>query len=328
MNSAEYKDVRMRLLFEPSNVLAFMALAINGMLLFSALWLFSLNSLWAYVLSQFVFALHFNHCYLIVHEAGHQSLFSSRNANVIVGHIASIFAFIPFFTRRHEHNAHHLWSGTFKEPSTERALRTFANLQKRPRLVQFLNFCWRIWLPIFAINEHVKVWISTFKFSNSKSAFARKNLFSGIFLIFAYAAIGFTLESVIALYKMLPALVAYFVIIEFLNLPHHLDSKILPREKPISIWQQEECTKSFEALPWRLSFLLTFNFNLHIGHHYYPNLPWHELPDLQKKLEQMNPQYSQLQSEFSWHFEARKQPIQIAFKEYIDFQIENAKKTG
>jgi len=49
--------------------------------------------------------------FIIFHDCGHGSFFSSRRANEIVGFITGLVAFTPFFAWRHGHALHHSASG-------------------------------------------------------------------------------------------------------------------------------------------------------------------------------------------------------------------------
>jgi acyl-lipid omega-6 desaturase (Delta-12 desaturase) len=49
--------------------------------------------------------------FIIFHDCGHQSFFSSRRANEVVGFITGVLSFTPYFSWRYDHALHHASSG-------------------------------------------------------------------------------------------------------------------------------------------------------------------------------------------------------------------------
>jgi omega-6 fatty acid desaturase (delta-12 desaturase) len=49
--------------------------------------------------------------FIIFHDCGHGSFFPSQRANDIVGFIAGVFTFTPYYGWRHEHAIHHATAG-------------------------------------------------------------------------------------------------------------------------------------------------------------------------------------------------------------------------
>jgi fatty acid desaturase len=68
--------------------------------------------------------------------------------NVFAGHLASVFAFIPFASWRRIHGLHHVWTGwQDKDPTT-------ASLTPRHRgglTRAIVDIAWRCWLPLFSV---------------------------------------------------------------------------------------------------------------------------------------------------------------------------------
>jgi acyl-lipid omega-6 desaturase (Delta-12 desaturase) len=56
--------------------------------------------------------------FIIFHDCGHGSFFKSRKANHIVGSIAGILTFTPYFQWRYEHAVHHATSGDLDKRGT------------------------------------------------------------------------------------------------------------------------------------------------------------------------------------------------------------------
>lgn len=56
--------------------------------------------------------------YVLQHDAGHNSLFSTARCNLIAGHGLSIFTLTPFTVMQHNHNAHHAHLGDLDARAT------------------------------------------------------------------------------------------------------------------------------------------------------------------------------------------------------------------
>ena len=86
--------------------------------------------------------------FVLLHEAGHLTLFRSRTANVIAGHLAGFFALIPFASWRRVHGLHHLWTGwqdldPTTAPLVPRRLGTVERI--------LVDWAWKLWLPLFSV---------------------------------------------------------------------------------------------------------------------------------------------------------------------------------
>lgn len=102
----------------------------------------------AWVAGQIIFAVALVQWFILLHEAGHMTLFRYRALNVLAGHVASFFALIPFASWRRIHALHHVWTGwQDKDPTT-------ASLTPRPRTRlqrAVVDVAWRYWLPLFSV---------------------------------------------------------------------------------------------------------------------------------------------------------------------------------
>src|SRR5258708_4506012 len=73
----------------------------------SGLWLSTNESFWIWGGGRVVLALALLQWFVILHEAGHNTLFRTRRLNRLAGHVASVFALIPFHNWRRIHPPHH-----------------------------------------------------------------------------------------------------------------------------------------------------------------------------------------------------------------------------
>lgn len=316
MNREQFLSLKNSIRYCNNNFYSFMVILFNLGLFVISIIFFKLGGIF-YILSILLFSIQFNHAFLIVHECVHNSFFTNKHVNIIIGHIASIFAFLPFYARKKEHLEHHRTTLSFKEPSTQRALKTFDTTNKN--LLNLLNVFWKLWIPIFAINEHIQIWIMCFR----KSGISFK--ISAYFLMVVYGTIVYWIGFGSCLY-LLPALYLYFFLIEFFNLPHHIDAEIQAIDVPVSVWEQIKATKSCAPMPY-IGPPLLLNFNFHSAHHLFPSIPWYQLPSVNEMIAHQYPSlFSNYPSEIYEHLRLRKLSIHVVLRKYIDYQALSKKQ--
>ena len=86
--------------------------------------------------------------FVLLHECGHNTLFTRARANRLAGHLAGFFAFIPFGMWTHVHRQHHRWTGWQDlDPTTA----TLAPRHRTALTRRVVRFCWRSWIPLFSV---------------------------------------------------------------------------------------------------------------------------------------------------------------------------------
>jgi acyl-lipid omega-6 desaturase (Delta-12 desaturase) len=97
---------------------------------------------------QLLFAIAFLEWFVVLHEAGHHTLYRHRLANIMTGYLAGLFALIPFGAWCHIHARHHAWTGWQDMDATTATLvpRRLSAWEKVA-----INFAWKTWLPLFSI---------------------------------------------------------------------------------------------------------------------------------------------------------------------------------
>jgi len=269
-----------------------------------------------------VLALAMNQAYLIVHECGHGTFMPGRRLNLLLGHLFAVPALLPFHSRQNEHAVHHRMTGTFKEPSTERAMNRFR--VARPMVERIVAVCWRWWIPLFAINEHVMLWGlwgRTLAGIDARRHVLRWPPILALLLYVAAATVLFMLAPLAVTISLLAAVYLYMMLIEFFNLPHHLFSPIEDRGESVPYYEQVRYSKSCKPLPGPLAKWLTLNFNYHIAHHLYPYVPWMNLAEAHTTMARLAPQAGTLESEWALSREMRAKPIRIVFAKYYAQQM-------
>jgi acyl-lipid omega-6 desaturase (Delta-12 desaturase) len=124
------------------HTLAFMLALTAGLMLGSS------RALGANALGQALLAVAFVQAFVLLHEAGHNTLFAQRRMNRSIGHIAGLFALIPFHAWQRIHARHHRYTGWQDLDATTATLVPRAI---RPWERRVIDFAWRTGLPLFSV---------------------------------------------------------------------------------------------------------------------------------------------------------------------------------
>jgi fatty acid desaturase len=252
--------------------------AIAAALTGSGLWLASTGGWLAWAAGEGLLALGLVQWFVLLHEAGHGSLFRTRRLNVLTGFVAGFFSLLPFPVWRYVHNLHHKWTGWQDLDPTTAAL-VPRSLGRGERLVA--NVCWRWWIPLFATLYRVNNFWNAPRLLRLVSPSARRwrLLASLIASLIAYL----TIAAVVGLAKLAwltaPAMLLAFVIEEILLVSQHthLPMKLSGGRtvSPFPAMAQQPFTRSLR-LPRAASWFL-LHFDAHELHHMYPAVPGYRL---------------------------------------------------
>ena len=283
MEKAEYLEIRKHLSFEKPLWVTLLVVAVDVLLFGFALHLLAMEKVLPFLISQILLALFYFHNFALMHEAGHGNLHKTRWVNNLLGHCFSIFCFMPFFAWKHMHQGHHIWVGSINKDPGSRALKQLKSIGKIPLIYAI---AWRMWIPSSAIVQHAMLWLyprRIFKEEKKNKLVFYQSLFSVLFLLSAYVTLYRVFPQWITLSNFGLSIFLYFVITEMINIPHHVNMPHFyssPTRDKLHPWEQHISTRSC-YYPGFLSELIALNFNLHIEHHYFPNLPWYRLKKLQ-----------------------------------------------
>ena len=86
-------------------------LAASAAITAAGLWLSFSESAVVWGTGQILLGLAMVEWFVLLHECGHNTLFRSRTCNTVAGHVAGVFALIPFALWKHVHHLHHKWTG-------------------------------------------------------------------------------------------------------------------------------------------------------------------------------------------------------------------------
>jgi fatty acid desaturase len=301
----DYLAIR-RALPRRSSILASLAIvAVMSATMALAIWL-SRHSLLGLVSAQFLMAIVMFQGFGLLHECGHGNASDRNWVNVYLGHLASVFCFLPFYPWRYIHQAHHNLTGDLERDPTLDAVRRW---RKRGSVPLIVRLAWRSWIPLGAVVQHLVFWSYPITLLRGPSATRRQAvrcLTSIGFLVAAYATavafVGFD-----ALVRFLPAVAIYLVMVEMVNLPHHLGTETFTEKLPV--WEQWRATRSC-SYPPGLSDFLVLNFNLHTEHHLFPHLPWYQLRAANRLLAPALGRRYQEEVGIGWNLEYRRRDIQ------------------
>jgi fatty acid desaturase len=235
-----------------------------------------------YFVAQLLFVLVFFHNFAILHECGHGNCSRHEAVNTLVGHVASIFCFMPYFPWKYIHAEHHTWAGNVDKDPTLRLVRNYEKSQHAKNWV--IRVAWRTWVPLLALLQHVVFWTYPFVLLREGRLHGqrlRRSAISVLLLVGTYAALSWFFGSWFNLMTFGPALLIYLVVVELVNFPHHMGTRLFEnteRGGKLPLWQHNEVTRSCYYPPM-ISDLLFLNFNFHIEHHLFPDLPWFRLRD-------------------------------------------------
>ncbi len=229
------------------------------------------------VLATILLPILFFNGFALMHEAVHRCLSERRWVNDLIGVLGGALCFLPFEPWRLMHIEHHQWAGNVdKDPVYK--LRKDYDPRKKTKY-RILTAIWRSWIPLLALMQHTVFWmyplqqVRTLKL-DAKGWF----VYAASYLVPAavYVTLPTLWPAIFNLGNFAPALILYLMLVEFVNLPHHLD---LPtyRDKTRLLIKDQYLVARTAVYPRLFSRWALLNFNLHLEHHLFPTLPWHEL---------------------------------------------------
>lgn len=218
--------------------------------------------------------------FFLMHDLGHDHFFSDTRANVIIGHLSSLFCILPFFPWKYIHRTHHLWTGwKDKDPTMTIIIpRQFPDWKKN-----LMNFCWKYWIPLFTLSFSFANFWNIKKLNRMFSHYKLKNYFSIFFptivhflLIAHYGQTtyfhSFGLGFFVFLFLCDPLLLSQHSSIPQKHSQGNKVSAFLFRE-------QDQYTRSLVFPEWMSKYIF-LGFNNHIVHHLIPTMPGYFLTDI------------------------------------------------
>ena len=217
--------------------------------------------------------------FVLLHEAGHKTLFKSVRLNKYAGHMASLFAGIPYECWKTVHGMHHHWTGWQDLDATTAAL-VPRHLKWWERLA--VNMCWKFWIPLFSVLYRLQNYWNLLRLYRlfPRRSQRWKLTWNVLLLLAVYASavslIGF--GQFLQIFGL--ALFLTLVMQDILILSQHTH---IPMElshgdtvDPFAPLEQQVFTRSLEFPRW-FSTLVLLNMDAHELHHMYPSVPGYYL---------------------------------------------------
>ena len=238
----------------------------------------SVGTLFWYTISQILLTFCFVHAFVLLHEAGHQTLFKRRWLNTLTGHYASALSLIPFASWRPIHARHHRFTGWQDLDATTATLvpRELKGWEHR-----IINFAWCSGAPLFSILYRLQnYWhvprINQFLKKRSQTWRISINV---ILLITLYVLILFTIGAKTVFIATGPAILLSLIAEDILLLSQHshIPQNVSKGEavnlfKPL---EQAQFSRSMRLPAWLSKLLM--HFDAYELHHMYPQVPGYHL---------------------------------------------------
>jgi acyl-lipid omega-6 desaturase (Delta-12 desaturase) len=243
------------------------------------LWLSGRDAVLPWIAGQALLAVALLQWFILLHEAGHLSLFRTRGFNLAVGHLAGCLALIPFASWRRVHGLHHVWTGWQDKDPTTAALTP----RKRGRLqLAAVDVAWRLGLPLFSIVYRLSnYWNIPRLFRLFPSPTQRRAIaLNALALLGSYVGAAWLLGWEALLQFSGLAIAASLALQDPLILSQHTH---IPqpvsggrRVEPLCGEAQQRYTRSLRFPRWFAHWVL-LNFNAHELHHRFVSVPGYRL---------------------------------------------------
>jgi len=298
--------LRARLRFRPSASGALLTLLMHAATLSIAVYLLSLPGLASLVFGSLLLPVALFQAFSLLHECGHGSFSTQRTLVTAVGHYASLLCFLPFFPWKYLHAEHHAWTGNADRDPGLALVRRARDTGDLPALVRA---AWRTWLPLAGFAQHLVYWSYpwvAFRRGELRGGRLARSVASVAFLACSYTALARLAPAGFAFVRLVPGLVLYLVLVELVNIPHHVGLTSFDERLPV--WKQHLPTRSCNY-PRGLSEFVVLNFNFHIEHHVFPTLPWYRLRAARALLKPALGESYREAHGVLWHLRARAHPL-------------------
>ncbi len=219
--------------------------------------------------------------FLLLHEAGHATLFRHRWLNQWAGYLAGFFALIPFAIWKRIHQRHHKWTGwQDMDPTT-------ATLVPRPLRAPerwLVRFCWKYWIPLFSVLYRLNNFWNPFRLVRlfPKPDVRRRLLVDLAGFAVVYVAITWLVGPAALLRAIGVAVVLAFVVEDVLLISQHTHIPMGHSHgksvEPYATIAQQPFTRSLRMPRWMSH--LALHFDQHELHHMYPFVPGYRLSDV------------------------------------------------
>lgn len=259
------------------------------------------GSVYLLIPGQIILGLMILQWFVLLHDFGHNHFFKSESANTLWGFIASLFCLVPYSPWKAIHAKHHTWTGwQDKDPTMETSLK----IKEKKYMWPLAKFVWALGIPAITLMFSFKnFWniqklFKLFPDKKLRLEFILSILLLILFILFIIPLIPNYLQT------WLPGYLLFLVISDPLLLSQHTHVPQNLSEgkdvRPIPVYEQDAFTRELMFPKWISNYIL-LNFDKHISHHIWPNIPCYHLGKLAF---QKAPSLSGL----SWFVDTKKLP--------------------
>jgi hypothetical protein len=96
---------------KPRNSKGALYFLLSTALTVTGIWLSLFNSIFVWAVGQIILAVALLQWFIILHEAGHRTLFRTKTLNTVAGHVAGLLSGSPYTSWTLIHFRHHKWTG-------------------------------------------------------------------------------------------------------------------------------------------------------------------------------------------------------------------------
>lgn len=217
--------------------------------------------------------------FVLIHEAGHKTLFKNAKMNKFAGHLASLLAGIPFECWKTVHGKHHHWTGWQDLDATTAAL-VPRPLRRWEKLI--INVSWKLWIPLFAVLYRLQnYWNLPRLYRLFPRREKRQKLTWNLFVLattYLCAIYLFGFVQLLTIFGLATLLTLVMQDILILSQHTHIPMELSHGESvaPFAPSEQEAFTRSLKFPRWFSTFVL-LNMDAHELHHMYTSVPGYYL---------------------------------------------------
>lgn len=303
MDRTKYIEIRNSLKLEKDSSAIAIHFAENTFLVVSALlmWRYFQDSWLRLTMMLPLFCLMFRG-FAIMHDAVHGAVSRTRWVNDLAGFLGGVFCMLPYENWKRSHLKHHQWSGNVEKDPVMALIIAYPKFSKVAQ--NFISFFWMLWFPVLGIFQHFVFWNLSVKLL-MKEPKSLKMAASVILPLAAWGLVLFATPTLFVTGVLLPTLLVYFLAVEIVNFPHHLQLPQFRGEEKFPVWQQFQTARSCVYPKWFARFVV-LNFNYHIEHHMFPDVPWYHLDKLHEPVKRELKDEYNTDPSFSWILKNKK----------------------
>jgi fatty acid desaturase len=264
---------------KPRNSRGVQYLFLTTVLSFAGIWLSLFDSIFVWGTGQGILAVALLQWFILLHEAGHRTLFRSKALNTAAGHVAGLLSGFPYTSWTLIHFRHHKWTGWQDLDATTASL-VPRPLKKWERLV--INFCWKSWIPLFSLIYRINNYWNYPRIARYIHLHEQRKRVAREILVLLVAYISLLLVMGFPAFLQVFGLAFFITLVmqEVILLSQHTHIPTnVSGGKPVKSFpplEQEVYTRSLHFPAW-ISSIVLMHFDAHELHHMYVHVPGYDL---------------------------------------------------